>query len=114
MMPLLLLIIYVCNQHSQQLIHQQKPQTNPFKIKLRLEDIIIHQANEIQQHQKLETKVLQVKEEEQEIVQAYIRKEYLLTILTFDEILERLRQDMITDYFNIYRRQDNFWNSMYN
>ncbi|CAD8214651.1 unnamed protein product [Paramecium octaurelia] len=64
-----------------QLIHEQIPQTNPFKIKLKLEDIIIHQVNEIQQHQKLETKVLQVKEGEQEIVQAYIKKEDLYEIL---------------------------------
>ncbi|CAK79607.1 unnamed protein product (macronuclear) [Paramecium tetraurelia] len=35
-------------QSKQQLLPDRAPQTNPFKVQLKLEDIIIHQMNDIQ------------------------------------------------------------------
>ncbi|CAK82618.1 unnamed protein product (macronuclear) [Paramecium tetraurelia] len=101
--------------HSQ--IHEQPLKTNPFTVQLHLQDIIIHEVNQIQQHKKLETQEQQVKEEEQEIIQAYVRKQDMFEILTqitnisdesyLNEILEKLRQDKITDSLEYLCSQSN-------
>ncbi|CAD8158095.1 unnamed protein product [Paramecium octaurelia] len=90
------------------LCKKRNPKTEPNKLKIKLEDIIVHEVNEIQKHKKLDKQVKELKEEEQEIEQAYVRKEDLYEILSqmsnidFDQILERIRLEKIPDAYNTY------------